>query len=164
MYPDDPVLVGVLNRRRDLELLRDELWYRIPIFSAPLCIDAVYIAFYLSKRIRATSPLYEVERGSGGEVRGSIAYFARRTGFELARRRDLLPDEANHPHANWLYFKLQFRALETKTPVITNPTHRPVSFIYTTWERFNSARTVTDLYNKSATRPHNDRDQPHQAV
>ena len=134
MYADDPVLVGVINRRRDLELLRHELWYRIPIFSAPLCIDAVYIAFYLSRAF--------------AEANGSISYYAMRTGFELARRRDLLPAEANHPHADRLYFKLQFRELECKTPPITNPTHRPVSFVYTTWGQFIDARTIADLYHK----------------
>ena len=134
MYSDDPVLVGVINRRRDFELLRNELWYRIPIFGAPLCIDAVYIAFYLSRAF--------------DEANSSISYFAQRTGFELARRRDLLPAEANHPHADRLYFKLQFRELERKTPPITNPTRRPVSFVYTTWGRFITARTIADLYRK----------------
>ncbi|MHB8627947.1 MAG: hypothetical protein ACYDBJ_16935 [Aggregatilineales bacterium] len=135
MYSDDPVLVGVINRRRDFELLRKELWYRIPIFSAPLCIDAVYVAFYLSRAF--------------ADANGSIGYYARRTGFELARRRDLLPIEANHPRADRLYFKLQFRELERKMPPITNPTHRPVSFIYTSWERLNDARTIADLYRKT---------------
>lgn len=157
MYPDDPVLVGVLNRRRDFELLCDELWYRIPIVSAPLCIDAVYIAFYLSCRLTKVRVAAESSTGRskshnlrGG---GTIAYYARRTGFELVRRSDLFPGETDHPHAARLYFKLQFRALEVKTPPITNPTHRPVSFIYTTWGQFSEARTITDLYRKSATPP-----------
>jgi hypothetical protein len=132
-YPDDRVLVGVVNRRRDFEAIRDEGWYRIPLFSAPLCVDADYLAFYLS--------------GKFNPYGGMIAFYARRTGFELARRRELLPGESGHPRANQLYFKLQFRTLETKTPPITNPTKRPVSFIYTTWERFNSATVIADLYN-----------------
>jgi len=162
MYPDDSVLVGVLNRRRDFELLRDELWYRIPIFSAPLCIDAVYIAFYLSRHITKVRVAAGSSTGQGKppnlQTGGTIAYYARQTGFELARRRDLLPDEAGHPHADRLYFKLQFRALNIKTPPITNPTRRPVSFIYTTWGQFSEAHTISDLYHKPATPPQIDHD------
>ncbi len=132
MYPDDRVLVGVINRRRDFELLHRQLWYRIPIMSAPLCVDTDYMAFYLSRTFK--------------EQNGTISYYARRTGFELACRRDLLPDEPDHPRAAEMYFKLQFRTLERKMPPITNPSRRVISFIYTTWERFETARTVSDLY------------------
>ncbi len=132
MYLDDRVLVAVINRRRDLVLLHDELCYRIPIFSAPLCIATEYMAFYLSRAF--------------AEMNGAIHFYARRTGFELVRRRDLLPGEFDHPRAEALYFKLQFRSLERKLPPIGNPTRRPISFIYTTWERFSRAQTVTDLY------------------
>jgi len=134
-YPDDRVLIGVVNRRRDFEAIRDEGWYRVPLFSAPLCVDADYLAFYLSGRF---SP-----------YGGMISFYARRTGFELARRVDLLPDEATHPRANHLYFKLQFRALEIKAWPITNPTKRPISFIYTNWERFNRAVVIADLYDRA---------------
>ena len=132
LHPDDRVLVGVINRRRDLVMLRDQCWYRVPISSAPLCIDADYLAFYLSRAFKNDN--------------GAIRYFARCTGFELVRRRDLLPAEADHPRAADLYFKLQFRTLESKVPPITNPTRRPISFIYTTWERFEAAQTVSELY------------------
>ena len=135
-YPDDRVLVGVVNRRRDFEAIRDEGWYRVPLFSAPLCVDTDYLAFYLSGKFNAYG--------------GMIAFYARRTGFELARRRDLLPAESSHPRADQLYFKLQFRILEIKTPPITNPTKRPVSFIYTTWERFNRATIIADLYDRGS--------------
>jgi len=163
MFPDDPVLVGVLNRRRDFERLRDELWYRVPIFSAPLCVDALYVAFYLSARLTARR-VTESSHGHAGQpvyTGGAIVYYARLTGFELARRRDLLPEEVHHPRAENLYFKLQFRSLERKSPPITNPTCRPVSFIYTTWERFTNAQTITALYKTNATSPRSDHVQPH---
>jgi len=131
-YPDDRVLVGVINRRRDFEALRDKFWYRVPLLSAPLCIDADYLAFYLG--------------GKFSPYGGMIAFYARRTGFELVQRRELLPMEANHPRADHLYFKLQFRVLHAKTPPILNPTKRPISFIYTTWERFSRATVIADLY------------------
>lgn len=135
-YDDDRVLVAVVSRRRDFDLLRQACWYRVPLFSAPLCIDADYLAFYLSGHIRPEG--------------GLIAYYAQRTGFELARRRDLLPAEAQHPRADQWYFKLQFRALLSRTPPIRNPTRRPISFIYTDWAHFNQAQVIADLYIRPA--------------
>src|SRR5579859_8168109 len=128
MYADDRVPVGVINRRRDLALLHEQLWYRIPIFSAPLCVDMEYVAFYLSRAFVNQS------------LNGAIHFFARRTGFELARRCDLLPNEADHPRADALYFKFQIRTIECKIPPITNPMRRPISFIYTTWKQFGEAQ------------------------
>ncbi len=64
------------------------------------------------------------------------------------RRRDLLPDQPDHPHADWLYYKLELGEVKHKTPPILNPTRRSVVFIYTTWDRFVQATTIADLYSK----------------
>ena len=135
MYPEDRVLIGVINRKHDLEMVRDEHWYRIPRDRAPRSIDAEYIAFYLSGYFKA---------GQAG-----IHYYARRTGHELLRRIDLLPDQPDHKRANLLYYKLQLDELKAVEPPILNPTHRAIAFIYTTWDRFKAAKTIADLYSKS---------------
>ncbi len=132
MFADDRVLVGVMKRRKDFQIAREQRWYRIPEAQLPRGLNAEYIAFFLSGR---------AFRGRGG----SIAYFARITGLELARRRDLLPDEARRAEA--LYYKVQFRDLIRKEPPILNEPARAVSFIRTTWDRFIQARTVSDLYS-----------------
>ena len=134
MYADDRVLVGVVNRVKDFEIARRHCWYRIPEVQLPRGLNAEYIAFFLSGR---------AFRDNGGRV----AYFARVTGLELARRRDLLPDESRRADA--VYFKLQFRRLVQKDPPILNQPARPISFIRTTWDRFISAEFVSDLYLKS---------------
>lgn len=133
MYPEDRVLVAVINRERDLAIAQREHWYRIPIQQAPDGVYAEYVAFFLS--------------GAFKEQNGGVHYYARRTGVELARRRDLLPDEASHPRAGCLYHKLQFGELRRKEPPILNPTRRSVAFIFTTWDRFCAARTLADLYS-----------------
>lgn len=137
MHPDDRVLVSVINRKRDLIAARDEHWYRIPRNRAPSFIDAEYIAFFLSQAFKAQN--------------GGVHYYALRTGHELVRRRDLLPNEANHRRAEQLYYKIALGELKIKEPPILNPTHRSISFIYTTWDRFVVARTVADLYSKADT-------------
>lgn len=134
MYADDRVLVGVVNRLKDFEIARRQGWYRIPEVQLPRGLNAEYIALFLSGK-----PFREAS--------GSVAYFARVTGLELARRRDLLPDESRR--ADEVYFKLQFRRLSPKDPPILNLPARPISFIRTTWDRFVSAEFVSDLYLKS---------------
>ena len=137
MYPEDRVLVGVINRKRDLDKAQREHWYRMPYGQAPQGIHAEYIAFFLSRAFK--------------ELNGGIHYYARRTGIELVRRRDLLPEEPDHPHADALYHKLQLGELRRKDPPILNPTRRPVAFIYTTWDRFSQARVLADLYSEADT-------------
>lgn len=132
MYADDRVLVGVVKRKKDYQIARDQHWYRIPQGRMPRGIDAEYIALFLS-----ANPF--------GEQGGAIAAFARVTGVELARRGDLLPDEKTR--ADELYYKVQFRQLIEKDPPIANEPSRSVSFIRTTWDRFISADTIADLYN-----------------
>ena len=132
MYADDRVLVGVVNRKRDLDIARLQRWYRIPEAKMRRGLDAEYVAFFLSRQ-------------AFGERGGSIAYFARITGLELARRRDLLPKETRR--ANDLYYKVQFRDLIEKDPPIENFPARPIHFIRTTWDRFVSAETISDLYS-----------------
>ena len=133
MYADDRVLVGVVNRALDFEIARRDNWYRIPEKQLPRGLNAEYIAFFLSGK-----PFKERS--------GSVAYFARITGLELARRRDLLPDEARR--ADDIYYKVQFRHLLPKDPPIRNLPARSISFIRTTWDRFVSAETISDLYLK----------------
>lgn len=134
MYADDRVLVGVVNRAKDFEIARRQLWYRIPERQLPRGLNAEYIAFFLS--------------GSAfREHSGSVAYFARITGLELARRRDLLPAETRR--ADDVYYKIQFRQLVPKDPPIQNLPARSISFVRTTWDRFISAEFISDLYNTS---------------
>ena len=136
MYPDDRVLVGAITRQKDLTRARDDHWYRIPQLRVARGVHAEYVAFFLNSRV-AKKP------DSG------IYFFARRAGVELAYRRDLLPDEANHPRADDVYYKVQLTDWQEKSPPILNPTRRSITFIYTTWDRFVHASEIKDLYSKA---------------
>lgn len=133
MLPEDSVLVGVINRKRDFVYARDQHWYRIPQKRIPRGITAEYLAFFFSR--------------SFGERNGAIHYFAELRGFELARRSDLLPNEADHARADELYYRIALGSLQHKEPPVVNETKRPITFIYTTWDRFVHARTIADLYS-----------------
>jgi len=134
MYPDDRVLVGVVNRKKDFVIARDNHWYRIPQNQMPRGINAEYVALFLSGK-----PFKEQS--------GGIAYFARITGYELVRRKDLLPDEDKRPEE--VYYKIQLNKLIEKDPPIINASKRRISFIHTTWDRFISAKTIADLYSRA---------------
>ena len=84
MYPEDRVLVGVMPHPRDLEIAREQHWYRVPEKHAPTGIHAEYVAFYFTKAF-------------GVDLRWAIHFYARRTGHELVRRINLLPDAPGGP-------------------------------------------------------------------
>lgn len=133
MHPEDRVLVGVMTRKKDFEIARDQHWYRVPEGKAPKGLYAEYVAFFFN--------------GKFGTQKSGIHYYARRTGYELATRAQLLPEEVDHPRAQERYHKLQFGELHAKIPPILNPKKRRFSFIYTTWDRFVHAQRIDDLYS-----------------
>ena len=136
MNPDDVVLVALLNNPRDWELVTREHWYRIPVRHAPkFFTGAQYLAFYLARAF--------------GPDKWTIPGYAPVRGHELAHRRDLLPDEAEHPRADELYYKLELGPLEPRTPPLASRRGRRVLFLWTTWDKFATARELDDLFHKA---------------
>jgi hypothetical protein len=137
MHPDDVVLVALISSQRDLELAEQERWYRIPARHAPRHFSgAQYLAFYLP--------------GSFGPRKWSIDTFAAVRGHELARRRDLLPEEPAHSRADELYYKLQLGPSFRREPPIRSKRGRRVLFLWTNWSKFTNAREWNDLYLRSS--------------
>ena len=136
-YASDRVLVAVMNNRRDFEIARDEGWYRIPVKHAPRSTtEAAVLAFYFTKAF--------------GAEKWSIRWYAPVRGHELVRRRDLLPDEPDHPRADELYYKLQLGPLIQLERPILSLRWRRITFIETSWDRFIAAEEVNDLYASGA--------------
>jgi len=136
-YPER-VLVAVVPRLRDWELIRSEHWYRIPVSRAPRRIAAQYLAFYHPRVFRNT--------------RWTISYYASVRRYCLARRRDLLPDEADHPRADHLYYKIEIGSLKRLPRPIPSRKLRRVTFIMTTMSRLLGARDVVDLWEHDGAR------------
>jgi hypothetical protein len=137
MHPEDRVLVAVMNNRRDFERVRNEGWYRIPVKHAPpSAVESEYIAFYFTKAF--------------GEERWAIHWYAPVRGHELLRRRDLLPNEPDHPRANRAYYVLQLGPLERLEPPIISLRWRRITFVETTWDRFQMAQEINELYASGA--------------
>lgn len=132
MFPEDRVLVAYVPRPADFEIVREQGWYRIPAKHAPKGLHAEIIAFYFGRHF--------------DEDKWAIHYYAPRTGHELARRRDLLPDEPDHPRADDFYYKVQLGPLVRRERPIVSLRWRRVTFIHTTWDRFEDAVEINDLF------------------
>jgi len=133
VYPDDRVLVGVINRQQDIQILFEQHWYRIPYERFPDGIHAEYLAFFLSGYASRKLPY------------SGIYYFARCRGFELAYRTDLLPSERDHKNADRMYYKVQLAEIQPSPTVIRNTNRQTIVFIHTTWARFSIARAIPEL-------------------
>ena len=131
---DERVLVVVVNNLRDFDIIRDEGWYRIPLKHAPDRVGAAYLAFYLTRVF--------------GSERWSIPYIAPVLRYKLARRRDLLPEERDHPRADEWYYKVELGPLRRLPQPVPSRQFRRLTFIPTTLERLLNARDVTDLWLK----------------
>jgi hypothetical protein len=126
------VLVAFLPGPRDFEIARLLGWYRIPLRRAPKVINVDYLAFY--------------QAGEFGEThRWRIETIAAVRGHELARRADLLRDEADHPRAQEEYYKVQIGPVENLPRPILAGRWKRVTFLYTTGEHIQTASTLRDL-------------------
>ncbi len=137
MDANDPVLVVLVNRPRDLQIIHAEQWYRMPVkYAPPRFTQARYLAFYLPSAF--------------GADKWSIREYALVRGHELVRRRDLLPGEPDHPRADEFYFKIELGAPLVLPHPITSRTSRRILFLWTTGEQFSRAVEIDDLLENNA--------------
>jgi hypothetical protein len=132
MYPEDRVLVAYVPQPSDFEIIRQEGWYRIPQQYAPKGLYAEYFAFYFGRHF--------------GDEKWAIHYYATHQGHELVRRLDLFPEEVDHPRAHDFYYKVQLGGLQRLERPIVSMRWRRIAFIHTTWDRFQDAVEINDLF------------------
>jgi len=141
LYPDAAarrrtVLVAIVNNMDDLHRVASEGWYRIPQRSAPRRIGADYLAFYQTGAFK------------GQDEAQTIAYYAPTRRYRLLTRRELLPDETDHPRANDYYFRIDVGPLQRlERPIPAAKFHR-VTFIHTTLDALLTAQDVNELFLK----------------
>lgn len=136
MDADDVILVALINQPRDLEIVRTEHWYRIPAKHSPTHFtQARYIGFYLTRPF--------------GECKWSIREYAPVCGHELVRRRDLFPEQVDHPRADDAYYKLELGPLIALPRPIVSRAGRRILFIWTSGDKFLRAVEINDLLGKN---------------
>jgi hypothetical protein len=126
------VLVAVMNNHRDFGIALERGWYRIPCERAPSRLGADYLAFY--------------QTGVFDEERWAINYYATVRRYRVVSRRSLLPNEADHPRADALYYRIDIGPLARLSPPIPSHRLRRISFIPTTLERLLHAEEINDLW------------------
>ena len=130
------VLVAVINNAEDWRRAAQEGWYRIPQQRAPRRIGADYLAFYMTS-------------GCGeGDTAHTVTYFAPVRRYQLLQRRDLLPQESDHPRANEYYYRIEIGPLERLAHPVPAARYRRLTFIHTTLDRLLAAGDVVDLFRQ----------------
>ena len=129
------VLVAVMNDPHALEIARAEGWYRIPLKRAPPRVGADYLAFYQTGAF-------------GPQERWKVNYYAPIRRYRIVRRRDLLPEENEHPRADDKYFKIEIGALEALPRPIPSRRLRRITFIPTTLKKLLEAEEINDLWSR----------------
>ena len=132
MYPEDRVLVAYVPQLADFNQIKTENWYRIPQKHAPKGLHAEYFAFYFGRRF--------------GEEKWAIHYFAPQLGHELTTRLALMPNQPNHPRAQEMYYKVNLGPLQKLPEPIVSLRWRRITFLHTTWDRFQDAKEINDLF------------------
>lgn len=133
--PEDTarVLVAVLPRQRDLELIRSEGWYRVPLARLPARFAADYMAFY--------------QTAAFGDERWAVRYYAAILRYRIATRRELLPDEPDHQRADERYYRVELGPLATLAVPVPAARLRRVTFISTTFGALRRAYDVRELFH-----------------
>jgi len=128
----EPVaLIGILKDRRDLDILLHRRWYRIPLAHAPRRRFS-HLAFY--------------QPASFGKQGKRIRYIAPVLGKMTARRRDLLPDQPGHPHANDRYLVFRTGKPFRLPAPVRNISLRRVTFAYTALRHLFESHDVLEVF------------------
>ena len=130
------VLIAILNNWADLEIARDQHWYRMPIdqvarLKQRKCWQPKWLAFYQTK-------VFDDEAHM-------VRYYAEVTAIREVYRWELFPEEPRDAKSENRYCKLEFGTLKKLSePIISNKLRR-ILFIPTTWEKLLLAKEIGDL-------------------
>ncbi len=136
--PREPrdTLVVLLPLRRDRDLAERQGWYRARPSRSVNELG----------NLTAFRQLLFYQPDSFGAERRRIEYTANVTGYERARRVDLLPDEPEHLRAEELYHCFELGPLRRLTTPILSRIRRRLLFVPTTASRAAGATDINDLF------------------
>lgn len=127
------VLIAVIGRKKELDILLKEKWYRIPSANMPRRKFS-WLAFYQTSKL--------------GRLGKQIQYFAKVEPERVQRlaRRELLPDEPRHARAEDNYYKFSFAAVKKIRRPIRNNTGMRMVFGFTTLPRLLKFKSLPNLF------------------
>jgi len=128
-------LVAIVNNQLDWRILKEHLWYRIPVSSAPNRFPPQWIAFYQTKIFK--------------DEAHSVRYYGRVKDIRRVQRATLFPDELPNNKSDRWYHQLHLESLETLPRPIVSYRLRRIVFIPTTYHKLQTAEEINDLFDDS---------------
>lgn len=130
--PNAPTLVVLANNLADWRRVVDEGWYRVPLKHAPRPVAASFLAFYQSRAFGADA--------------FRIRYYAAVRRYRIMTRREILPEEPDHPRAAERYYRIELDSLQELEHPVHSRRLRRITFIPTTLRRLQEADEINDLW------------------
>ncbi len=133
------VLIAIMKNLLDMDIARNQHWYRIPVHSVKKLLNErwppQWLAFYQTKDF--------------GDEAHAVNYYARVVQIREVFRWELFPNESRNERGKQRYYKLELSPLQRLPKPILSRRLRRIVFIPTTWEKFTSAVEINDLYDES---------------
>lgn len=128
-------LVAIVNNQPDWRILKEHLWYRIPVESAPKRFPPQWLAFYQTKIFK--------------DEAHSIRYYGQVKEVRRVQRTTLFPDELPNNKSDRWYYQLCLDSLEALPRTIVSYRLRRIVFIPTTYHKLQTAEEINDLFDDS---------------
>ena len=129
------MLLGVFKYKYSLTILQEEGWYHIPVDRAPKSWPPKWMCFYQGKAFEKEA--YRVE------------YYGELESYETVPYRELFPNRTESEKSNWPYYRVRPKELKQLPQTIPSSRPRRLSFVPTTWAKFESAEQINDLFDES---------------
>lgn len=128
------MLLAVFKYKYSLTILQEEGWYHIPVDHAPKSWPPKWMCFYQGKAFEKEA--YRVE------------YYGELESYETVPYRELFPNRIESEKSNWLYYRVRLKELKQLPQTIPSFRPRRLSFVPTTWAKFESAEQINDLFDE----------------
>ncbi len=139
MNKSEELLVGIVNRIGDYNVIHNQLWYRIPIEKVDKMLKdrwpPKWIAFYYTSRINKYPQM--------------ILHYGKVSSIEVKSRKELFPTEKINYKTRRNYSKISIEEVRTLPKPILSRRFRKIVFIKTTYNKFINAIEVNDLFDGS---------------
>jgi very-short-patch-repair endonuclease len=136
----ESVLIALVKDRADHAILHEQLWYRIPVESAPKIVvqkKVRYMGFYLPAVF-------------GEAQKWQIQHYGKVGRIAEVTRQELFPNEpVGSTKAQKKYYRIELESLESLSqPIVSRRGHR-LLFVPTTEEKFFNTQDLNALFNAS---------------
>jgi very-short-patch-repair endonuclease len=129
------MLLAIFKYKYSLTILQEEGWYHIPVDTAPKTWPPKWLCFYQGKVF--------------GKEAYRIEYYGALEDYEIVPYRDLFPNKIESEKSDWPYYRVRLKELKQRADPIPSFRPRRLSFVPTTWAKFESAEQINDLFDES---------------